>query len=187
MNRDYDKILSQGREYQESGDLDKAVECYEQLIENKPNEPKAYVNLGILYSSEEEYDSAMQCFNNAIDVSPQWANAFLNRGNLLMIRGDFNAAIADFDSAVKFSVDNPQKAYYGRGCCFMQMKKYREAIDSLSSCINIDPSDAESVYLRGCCFHAVGRQEDALTAYKASAQLGFQQAKDVLSLHGMKW
>ena len=66
--------------YYESGDIDKAIELYNQALSIKTGYPKAYVNLAIIYLQREEYHRAKENYKKALkagyDIEPGLRDIF---------------------------------------------------------------------------------------------------------------
>ncbi|RCV64745.1 Tetratricopeptide (TPR) repeat [Methanophagales archaeon] len=62
-----------------SGEYEKAIECFDKVIELDPNYTYAYSNRGIAYKNLKEYERAIEDYNKAIELDPNYANAFSNR------------------------------------------------------------------------------------------------------------
>jgi eukaryotic-like serine/threonine-protein kinase len=66
-----ERLLIGGRYYQiVTGELDKAVETYQQLIENYPRYPNGYLALGSVYSLQGKYEKAVERTRQAQQLMP---------------------------------------------------------------------------------------------------------------------
>jgi tetratricopeptide (TPR) repeat protein len=64
-----------------SGEYEKAIECFDKVIELDPNSTYAYNNRGIAYSDLKQYERAIEDYNKTIELDPNSASAYYNRGN----------------------------------------------------------------------------------------------------------
>ncbi|XP_052227932.1 dnaJ homolog subfamily C member 7-like isoform X1 [Dreissena polymorpha] len=62
---------------------------------------------------------------------------FMNRGTACKMIGKENEAIADFTKAIKLD-DSYLKAYFRRANCYMEMKKYQEAVNDYEKVCQMD-------------------------------------------------
>ena len=70
-DNEFNRVL--GNLYQKTGQEEKAIEAYTQVIKHDPEEWKIWYTLGLLYQQKEEYPSARTCFLEL--VRNQVANA----------------------------------------------------------------------------------------------------------------
>lgn len=78
------KLLNKMGEVQgRTGNLDKAVELFNQAVEIDPNYTESYNNLGFAYYRKGEYRRAEEFFKKALEIDPNFEKA---RSNLLNIR-----------------------------------------------------------------------------------------------------
>ena len=64
------------------GQSDKAIEELQALIQEFPELPEPYNNLGVLYAAQGNYDAAVTAFVSAIQARPNYKIAHQNLGDL---------------------------------------------------------------------------------------------------------
>ncbi len=67
-----------------SGELDKAVQTYQEWIENYPREDAAYNSLAITYASLGQYEKAADASRQAQRLAPDVGGPYMNLGNSLL-------------------------------------------------------------------------------------------------------
>ena len=72
-----------GFAYDNKGNYNKAIECYEKSIEINPQNDQAYYNMGIAYGNKGNYNRAIECFTIAARMGNENAQKNLN-----IINGD---------------------------------------------------------------------------------------------------
>jgi serine/threonine protein kinase/Flp pilus assembly protein TadD len=80
-------------------DLPEAVRIYEILVQNNPNEPHVYLDLGRAYEKNEAIEKAIECYEKAIQLNNQYGAAFLRLGALKSRKGEYEMALSAFDRA----------------------------------------------------------------------------------------
>ncbi len=90
-----------GRAYRAAGFLDKAVECYQQVLAISRDDPWAYANLGGVYLVQENYTDACELYAKAV-----W---LLDAANKLNDR-DYPTILANYAFALGKSGDKRQAA-----------------------------------------------------------------------------
>jgi hypothetical protein len=63
-------------EYQQSGEIKKAIEEYNKVIQLSPHIPNPYHNLGNLFFEQKQYDEAEHYFYKAIEVDPSFGYSY---------------------------------------------------------------------------------------------------------------
>jgi eukaryotic-like serine/threonine-protein kinase len=53
-----------------TGELDKAAQTYQERIQDYPKEPAAYINLGLVFSSNGQYEKAVEITRQAVRLAP---------------------------------------------------------------------------------------------------------------------
>ena len=82
------------------GDLEGAIEDFDQAIEIDPRYFEAYINRGALYCDQ------LHDYDRAIEINPLYPEAYTNRGNIRRSRGDLPGAITDFEKALEVAPAN---------------------------------------------------------------------------------
>jgi eukaryotic-like serine/threonine-protein kinase len=77
-----------------TGELDKAVQAFQELIVSSPRNSAAYTNLGITYASLGLYEKATEATRKAQDLAPDTVALYANLANTLL-------ALQRFDEAQK--------------------------------------------------------------------------------------
>ena len=65
-----------GVDYDEQGQLDSAIDEFDEAIALDPQLAEAYYNRGTAYLDKGNYDQAIADFNQAIEIDPQLADAY---------------------------------------------------------------------------------------------------------------
>ncbi len=79
----------------DNGDLDGALDDYNEAIRLKPDYAMAYNNRGITRKAKDDLDGALDDYNEAIRHKPDYAEANYNRALLFWKQKKHAAAIAD--------------------------------------------------------------------------------------------
>jgi tetratricopeptide (TPR) repeat protein len=102
------QLLSmQGYAHQEHGELDAAIESYEESLALAPRQPQVHNNLGNAYKDLGRLADAITSYREAISMDRGYAEAHLNLGNALQQTGEIAQATAHYRAALEF---NPRLA-----------------------------------------------------------------------------
>lgn len=83
-----EKHFKDGFEYQNQGNLDKAIEEYKKAIELNPNYLQAHMNLGAAYIGQKKYDKAIEEFNTVVKLNYYYGTAHYNLGYVYLLKGE---------------------------------------------------------------------------------------------------
>src|SRR5215469_12991053 len=95
-----DAFVARGTALQMLGELDKAIDDYNEALRLNPKDSLAYVNRGSCWHDKSEFDKALADYDEAIRLDPESADAYSGRGCAWYAKGDFEKAIADQDEAI---------------------------------------------------------------------------------------
>jgi lipoprotein NlpI len=114
------KALQDARAYferasarQKHGNLDGALEDYNQVLKLDPKAASAYNRIAMIKRAKGDLNGALADCNRAIELKPQFAVAYDNRGIVKMVQRDFEGALSDFNRAIELEPTNPP-AYNNR-------------------------------------------------------------------------
>jgi serine/threonine protein kinase len=122
--------------------LSGAISSYTALLRLKPNEPKAFLDLGRAYEKNEEVDKAIENYKLATIHDPQYAPGFLRLGILYGRKEDLPNASAAFDKATNLfqtmsDFEGQTEALYQRGALSNQVGKLSESEDELQRALSM--------------------------------------------------
>jgi len=137
-------FILRGVQKLEIGNLQEAIEDFDQAITIDPNSVPAYFNRGQAYVLQGEIQKALTDFNQAIEIDPNSFIAYNNRGLAHLQRGDFEGAIADFTTVIDMN-SNFAPAYNNRGVTHLQVGNIQDAIADFNRTIEITPNDVNGI------------------------------------------
>ena len=88
-----------GGVYQRKGELDRAIQDYDQALQLDPNDATTFYNRGVAYGSRRQWDQAVQDYDQAVRLEPKFAAALYGRGVAKEQTGDRAGADADIAAA----------------------------------------------------------------------------------------
>lgn len=167
------------------GDFQGAVEALTKAIAKDPTNFGAFLNRGVAYDNLKQYDKALADYDSAIAIVPAFGRAFHNRGHVYNTLEQYEKAVADYDEALKHTdnlVIDAQGAivavdraavYYDRGNALYSLKKFDDAVASLTSAIALDGQFAAAYHNRGGAHFALGDKTAACADRSKACELGF--------------
>ena len=170
-----DKILRQdpqnaeayfmmGQNFKETGDTARAINSFQQSVENDPDLIDGWINLGQLHAAlgnsiaERYFDSAIRIDPNAIPTLHAKAYYLQERGQLL-------PAIRLFEKIARI---DPQyaDAHYNTGLLYLDLDSLPQAYRAFDRAIQTNPVHIRSYFYRGLCSEMQGQTEKARADYK---------------------
>lgn len=117
---------NRGNAYLKKGQLDRAIQDYDQAIHLGPDQVNSFVNRGNAYCNKGQLDRAIQDYDQAIRLKPDYAEAFNNRGVAYRDNEQTDRAIQDYDQAIRLTPDY-ETALNNRGLAYVDKRQYELA------------------------------------------------------------
>lgn len=133
-------LLSQlGNMYVKSGNDEKALPIFNQILSLDSDNLVAMNNLGAIYRRKKEYDSSVEILQKARSVHGDNSQVEYNLGFTYKIMGESEKAIQCFEDVIE---ENPSDvlAYNHIGSIYAERKRHEEAVQSYLRGLKIDPN-----------------------------------------------
>jgi tetratricopeptide (TPR) repeat protein len=83
-----------------TGEVDKAIACFNEGIHLKPSDPSSYYNLGLAFAKLERFDDAVSQFVTVLQLQPDNVNAHCRLGDIYAMQGQKEKAADEFRKAL---------------------------------------------------------------------------------------
>jgi tetratricopeptide (TPR) repeat protein len=153
-----------GLTYLKTGNIDKAIECFNEAIRLNPNHAIAYKNRGNAYIRMDNFEKAIENYTKAIQCDPGFAVAYHNRGNAYSHVGNLDNAIADYTRLIELN-PNEGDSYVLRGSTYYDKGDRWKAIDDFTKAIGLNPSYALAYFNRGNVYGTTAYSDKAIEDY----------------------
>lgn len=142
----YQVSLSIADCYQEKGEIEKAMELYNKIIERaktdqamgKEMTAKAQAGIGNCYLKQNKLQEAQDFFKQSVDNSPNDEILAYNVGEIYFKNGKFDDALHYFDLAAQIKPDWPDP-YLKLGYVFLNKADNANAISKLEKFLSLEP------------------------------------------------
>jgi tetratricopeptide (TPR) repeat protein len=148
-------VFSQGAEYDNKGQVDRAIQEYDLAISLNPGYAAAYYNRGLDYANKGELDRAIQDYDQAVRLNHGNPDYFISRGAAHDAKGQYDEAIQDYDQAIQLK-PGYVLALVNRGIAYANKEQYDRAIQDYDQALRLAPNDADALYNRGQAKQARG-------------------------------
>ena len=147
--------------FDRNADYRDAISIWQDTVNKRPQNPRAWYNLADAYSVAGNADAALPCLDKAIELKPDYVEAYNNRGVANGKAGRLKEALRDLDRAIALDPDDAA-AYCNRGNTYSAAKRFAEAIRDFDRAIKLMPDYADAYNNRGAAYTKTGRLAEAL-------------------------
>lgn len=147
-----------GINQKESGDTAKAIYAFQRIIDLKPDEYDALMQVGMLYAARNNI-LCMEYLKKAAILRPSSYEPYFNSALYHQKNGNIAAAVRDYRAALKCK---PESAitWYNFGVLHSKNTlDYEQAIVCFTKAITYDPSFEEAYYMRGRAYEKKGNPD----------------------------
>ncbi|HAC31357.1 MAG TPA: (p)ppGpp synthetase [Treponema sp.] len=141
-----DDLLLEAIHAHNSGEMEKAVSIYTQILESTPVPP-----------------------------APVLSVVHKHRGMAYFASNDYDAALNDFDLSVKYD-PNGFRSYYYKGIVYSVKEDYQHAIEAFNKSLEINEFQSHARYRRAVAYSKVGEDSKALEDLNAAEAMGLNDA-----------
>jgi len=179
----YERALSHMREQRPS----LALSALQEATSLDPNEALYQHTLGLLLLQLRRPDLALERFQDATRLDPSYAEAYLLTGTALAEMSRWDDALAAYRRALaQPSLNQAHIAHQNMGVAFYNLRRYREAEDSLRFAITLEPTLESAYYNLGLVFVAENRIDEAKAAFREARKLAPESAFGQAALERLK-
>lgn len=168
---DQDEIyLDLAMEYQNAGDLQRAINVLREAIAQNPLNEGAIYELAYCYDQKGDFEASIQCYANFIDDNPYSFTAWYNLGNAYVKNENLEKATWAYEYCLLIN-DSFGPAYFNLAHTHLTMDRYTSAISNFEKCMELDGEDPLALSYIGECYEQLGRLDRAKTYYQKSLDL----------------
>lgn len=135
-----------GHMLKENGQLDEAVDSYQQALFLKPDYAEVYGDLGNVFKEQGKLDKAIISYRQALTLKPDYAKAYINLGVVLQEGGLLDEAAANYKRALAIKSDYVA-AHFNLGALHMSLGQNEDALQSFRQAINLKPDLASAAHM----------------------------------------
>lgn len=149
--------------YEKLGNTDKAIEHYNQALNNNadnqdvltaleniwlekiaqnPNNAEAHANLGAVYQKKKDFTAALKQYEKAEQLNPSNITTRLNLGTLYQAQKEYETAIEAYNTIIAYN-PNFLQAYLYKAQCYKALGNKDAALQNFKLALNLDPTSQE--------------------------------------------
>jgi Tfp pilus assembly protein PilF len=179
----YERGLSHMRDQRPS----LAITALQEAASIDANEPLYQHTLGLLLLQLRRPDLALERFQEATKLDPAYGDAYLVAGTALAEMARWDDAVTAYRRALaQPTLAQTHVAHQNLGVAFYNLRRYREAEESLRFAISLEPSLESAYYNLGLVFVAENRIDEAKAAFRQARTLAPESAFGQAALERLK-
>ncbi|TFW23851.1 methyltransferase domain-containing protein [Duganella callida] len=138
-----DQLFAAGLNFHRQGQLDQAMQAYEQVLKLTPRHFDALHHIGILAFQKKNYPLSVDFLRLALSVNANVASAHANLGNTLKEMGQLEEALLNYDRALSLNGRDADTCY-NRGAALHALGRLEDALQSYDSALAINGKDHQA-------------------------------------------
>ncbi|MGP2491607.1 tetratricopeptide repeat protein [Mesorhizobium sp. PUT5] len=167
--------LQLGLNLADLGHNDEAITHLKALVEAHPDDMRAYLALGGVYSSKEDFRAAADLYDKAVErlkdpAKANW-NIFYQRGIAYERLKEWPKAEPNFRKALELFPDQPQVLNYLGYSLVDRDSNLKEALEMIQRAADLRPSDGYIIDSLGWAYYKLGRYDDAVREMERAVSL----------------
>jgi Flp pilus assembly protein TadD len=146
-----------------AGEFRTAIDCFNQVIDERHDDADAYNNLGLSYLALNSYEDATDAFVLATHFRPQFPQAFYNMALAALGPGELEQAVTSLERALELQPDFAA-AHNTLGYVLShQLGEFEMGAAHIRKAMELNPADPDVLCNYSAILIQEGRAEDALT------------------------
>src|SRR5438067_10105828 len=134
-------LVNRGHAYMSQGDIDKAIDDFNQALNISPAFALAYFSRGTVWAIKKNLRLALMDYDKLLRIDAKFVAGFLGRGAVRIDMNDVDGAFADFNRALIIDPDNVG-AFYQRGSAYWKTGDYDKALNDFDYALKLNPRHA---------------------------------------------
>lgn len=162
--------LALAKEFQEISDYQRAIEIYQAILTDLPDNDDALLELCMSFELSLDYDYGIRVLNDFINENPYNHLAWFSLGNLYLLIDDYEESYRAFEYAGLIKPDF-KESFFNMGNMLMKIERFDDAIDAFKQSLGTDAHEnAIALNFIGHCYIVQNRNEEALKYFKKTIE-----------------
>lgn len=174
----YDTLVRVAIGLSEKGEYIDALDYIDKAIKMYPEEARAYMEKGVIYSYMGEYNKAEKALLKSIEIEPTDL-AYINLGYECFLKRDFKKALDYTNKAIEIDPDNEQ-ALTNRVVIQMNSGDLEDGLKNVNQLLEKYPENGNYMYNKAYILHLMGKDDEACPLFEKSLENGCKEAQKAL-------
>ncbi len=182
-------LMEEARKYYAAKDYSRASQCCDKIVAVKPHDLEARYLLANSIYYLGDIARACDLLEKILVAKPSHIDAGILLGQIYFRRKDWKSLADCYNKLKDFIQSDDKKSiiriYGALGLAYFNLKKFKEAIESLNTGLKANPRDLSSSYHLALCYYSVGdmeRSRKVLEGLRKTLPQDSQVLKNVLEL-----
>ena len=145
LAQDADEALARGSRLERSGDLQGAVQAFEQAVRVAPNRTDALSSLSVAYLRQGRVSEAIAGLRKARTAAPEHPGIAYFLGLAYFQSGQYGSASRELEWVLERQPSN-QQALHLHGLCLLKLNRLAPGIARLESVLRSDPANRQAAF-----------------------------------------
>jgi len=169
--RNADAFTNLGLTRRVLGDIDGAVESYQQSLELRPDDPVTLQNLVVALQAQGRGADAIAPLAHLVQLRPRDVGLLAEYAALLEAAGRFEDAALAYTEVLKSRPDD-LALHYSLGRCYFEVERWMDAIGAWKSVVAFDPDFSQAYSGLAAAYFEIGDYDRAWLAVRDCQRLG---------------
>ncbi|MCS5613776.1 MAG: tetratricopeptide repeat protein [Candidatus Poribacteria bacterium] len=178
---DIEQKLQEAIVFHQSGQLQRAEQIYQQVLQISPRNADALNLLGFLAYQVGRCEVAANLIAKAIEVDSKQYIFFINLGLVRQEQGELDKSIEAYYKAIEIN-PNDSDVYNNLGNTLQEQGELDKSIETYHKAIEINPNDARIYYNLGAAQKKQGKLDNAIQTYQQAIEINPDDAEIYNSL-----
>jgi Flp pilus assembly protein TadD len=156
--------------FAQQGRLAEAAACFQQVLQQDPDDHQTHSNLGIVLLFQDRLDEAGMHFQKALTLKPDNPELHFNLGYVLHRRGQLDRATPAYRHALKLR-PNHVDALNNLGSVLLDQRQLEEAESSFRAVLQHKPDHVDAMVNLGIAVMELGRLDEAANLFRQALRL----------------
>lgn len=165
-----EQIGNLGRIHLRNGEIDKALAAFLKIVELKPDDAGAWVQIGQIRMYQGLGGEALRCFIKALSLDPNNIAVLMQLAELKSRQGRLGEAVQHYKQVISIQ-DRLAAPYIGLGDALQRLGRLPQAESVLVHASELDPSSFQARYNLGVVYLRQEKLDDAKSAFEESLEL----------------
>lgn len=170
VNASIQSLFEEARSLKSRGEYEKAIEFYQEILKEDPENYQATRELAQVYSWNQEYDRSIQYYDKLLSKNPKDYDALLGKAQVLSWKREYNKAENLYTMVIE-AVPDYLDAYLGLTNVYLWNSKYRKALGLLKKLEGENPENQEITKKIFDTYYAKGNFKSARAYYQKLVRL----------------
>jgi len=169
-NTSSQSLFEQARSLKSRGEYAKAIELYQEILKEDPENYEAIRELAQVYSWNKEHNKSIQYYDKLLSKNPKDCDVLLGKAQVLSWKGEYDKAENLYIKVIE-AVPDYLDAYLGLANIYLWTGKYNKALDLLKKLERQNPENQEITKKIFDIYYAKGDFKSARTYHQKLVRL----------------